>query len=284
MKRNLILLFFVLCLNEHVCAQQMINLDTVSVNSDSLILKGLLWHPQGEGRFPTIIFCHGSLGGTDTIHDPLQEVSLLGKMFASNGYIFLGLFRRGAGLSKDQGLNSSDLMDKAFKEKGQMERNKVQLQQLETNQLQDMISGLKFLQKRKDVDTSHIAVVGHSFGGSLALLLAEHEHNLKAVVVFSPAGYSWNLSPQLRTRLIDAVKNITAPIMIIHAQNDYSLNPGYALDSEMSILHKSHLLKIYPKFGSSASDGHGIIFQDIEIWEADVLEFLHKALNDKPIN
>jgi hypothetical protein len=66
--------------------------------------------------------------------------------------------------------------------------------------------------------------------------------------------------------------------MIIHAQNDYSLNPGYALDSEMSILRKSHLLRIYPEFGSSASDGHGIIFQDIEIWEADVLEFLHKAL------
>jgi len=279
MKRKLILLSFVLCINGHVFSQSKIKLDTVSVRSDTLILKGLLWHPQRKGRFPTIIFCHGSLGGTDTIHNPLEEVSLIGKMFAGNGYIFLGLFRRGAGLSKDQGINSTDLMDKAFKEKGQAERNIVQLQQLETDQLQDMISGLRFLQKRKDVDTSRIVVIAHSFGGSLALLFAEHEHDLKAVVAFSPAGYSWNLSPQLRMRLLDAVKNITSPVMIIHAQNDYTLNSGYALDSAMGRLHKSHVLKIYPRFGSTASDAHGIIFQNIEIWEADVLEFLRKALN-----
>ena len=82
-------------------------------------------------------------------------------------------------------MNSTELMDKAFKERGQEGRNKVQLQQLETDQLQDMISGLKFLRRRKDVDTNRMAVMGHSFGGSLTLLLAEHEPGLKAVVVFA---------------------------------------------------------------------------------------------------
>ena len=138
--------------------------------------------------------------------------------------------------------------------------------------------GIKFLKTQRNTDTNRIAIIGHSFGGSLALLLAEHERNVKAVVVFSPAGYSWDLSPPLRERLIAAVKNIAVPVMIIHAQNDYSVNPGYALDSVMNEPHKTHVLKIYPKFGDSASDGHALIFQGVEVWEADVLKFLGENL------
>ncbi len=265
------------CSIKLVRAQDVINPDTVSVQSGALTLKGLLWTPAGTGPYPTIIFCHGSWGGSDTIHDPLQQTSLLGPLFATKGYIFLGLFRRGVALS--QGVNSTVLMDEAFKEKGQEERNKVQLQQLETGQLQDMIAGLRFLRQRKDVDTNRMAIVAHSFGGSLALIVAEHDHDLKAAVIFSPGGYSWDRSSQLRNRLIDAAKKIDAPVMIIHAQNDYSVNPGYVLDSIRNQFNKPHLLKIYPKLGNSPADGHGLLFLNIKTWETDVFEFLNKSLH-----
>jgi len=75
-----------------------------------------------------------------------------------------------------------------------------------------------------------------------------------------------------------AVKNIRAPIMIVHAQNDYSITPGYALDSVMSKLNRPHTLKLYPKFGNSASEGHNLIFQSIPTWEADVFKFLNESL------
>ena len=251
---------------------------TVSVHSGKLILKGLMWLPAGHGQFPTVIFCHGSFGGADTIHDPVQNISVLGPVFARKGYIFFGLFRRGVGLSSGQGVNSTDLMDSAFKEHGLEGRNKVQLQQLETDQLQDMISGLKFLRERKEVDTNRIAIMGHSFGGGLTLLVAEQDPHLKAIVIFAPTGYSWDRSPILRQRLIRAVKSINAPIMIIHAQNDYSTNPGYAIDSVLKLLDKSHILKIYPKFGNSVIDGHALLFLSIETWEADVFKFLENNL------
>jgi dienelactone hydrolase len=247
--------------------------DTVTVKSGTFSLKGLLWRPAGQGKFPTVIFCHGGFRDTESIHD-----LVVGPVFAKRGYIFLYLFRRGVGLSKGQGLNSADLMDNAFKEKGQDERNKVQLQQLETDQLEDMIAGLTLLKTRKDVDTNRIAVGGVSFGGSLALLLAEHEPSLRTVIIFAPAGYSWDRSPQLRNRLITAVKNISAPIMIIHAQNDYSINPGVVLDSVMNQLKKPHLLKIYPKFGNSPSEGHNLIHLSIVTWEKEVFDFLDKSL------
>jgi dienelactone hydrolase len=258
-------------------AQEPISPDTVVVISGKLALKGLLWYPAGTGPFPTVIFCHGSYGGSDTVHDPLQQVSLLGPVFAKRGYIFLGLFRRGVGLSQEEGLNSAVLMEDAFKESGQEGRNKVQLQQMENDQLQDMVSGLKFLRNRTDVDSNRMTVVGHSFGGSLALIVAEYDPKLKAVIIFSGGGYSWDRSSQLRSRLTSAIKKIDAPVMIIHAQNDYSLNPGYALDSIRKQEHKPCLLKIYPKIGNTKRDGHNLIFQSIETWEADVFAFLSKS-------
>jgi len=263
---------------EQVHAQDFNGPDTVSVQSDKLTLKGLLWHPTGHGPFPTIIFCHGSYRDTDKIYNPVQQISSIGPAFASHGFIYFGLFRRGVGLSAGQGVNSADLMDSAFKERGQEGRNEVQLQQMLTDQLQDMVSGLKYLRGRKDVDTNRIVIVGHSFGGSLTLLVAEHDPRLKAVIVFSAGGYSWNSSPPLRARLIMAVKNISVPIMIIHDQNDYSTTPGYALDSVMNKLNKPHVLKIYPKFGETAQEGHNMIFKSIATWESDVFKFLTESL------
>ncbi len=252
--------------------------DTVSVRSDSLTLKGLLWRPSGSGVYPAIIFCHGSYGGSDTVHDPLQQASLLGPVFARQGYMFLALFRRGVGLSTGQGVNSADLMERVLKEKGNAERSRVQLQQLEGPQLHDMIAGLAYLRGRHDVDTARIAVVGHSFGGSLAILLAGRVRELRAVVVFAAAGYSWDRSPELRTRLLDALSCITAPVMLIHAANDYSIHPGQAMDSVMTRLRRPHALKIYPAIGTSVNDGHNLIFESMETWKADVFAFLDQAL------
>jgi dienelactone hydrolase len=277
-KEIIITYIIAFCSTKLVQAQNQITPDTVSVLSGELTLKALLWRPAGKGPFPTIIFCHGSLGGSDTIHNPVHEISLLGPVFATRGYLFLGLFRRGAALSQGQGVNSTVVMEEAYKAKGQEERNKVQLQQLETDQLKDMIAGLQFLRRRKDVDTNLMAIVAHSFGGSLALIVSERDPGLKAAVIFSPAGYSWDRSSQLRNRLTSAVKNINAPVMIIHAQNDYSVNPGYVLDSIRNKLDKPHLLKIYPKFGNSPVDAHGLIFLSIKTWENDVFGFLNKSL------
>jgi carboxymethylenebutenolidase len=274
-----IILLIAVCSAGNLNAQEFRFPDTVSIQSSNLILKALFWRPVGKGPFATIIFTLGSYPSSDTIHDPVNDASVLGSLFAGRGYNFLAIFRRGMGLSKMQGLNSADQMEKAFKLRGEEGRNEIQLRQLETDQLQDMIAGLTYLRKRPDVDTTRLAVIGHSFGGSLTLLVAEHEPCLKAVVIFSAAGYSWNLSPQLRIKLIGAVKNINAPIMIIHAINDYSTTPGYALDSVLSQIKKPHLLKIYPKFGNSSNQAHNLIFLSTQPWDTDVFVFLRKNLH-----
>jgi hypothetical protein len=86
--------------------------ETVVVPSGKLRLKAFLWKPSGPGPFPAVLFCHGS-GGADAAHTaglPITEAAEnLAAMFLKHGYAFMYLFRRGQGLSADQGPFMQDI-------------------------------------------------------------------------------------------------------------------------------------------------------------------------------
>ncbi|HEU0175576.1 MAG TPA: dienelactone hydrolase family protein [Blastocatellia bacterium] len=253
----------------------------VVIQSGTAQLRGLFWLPRGRGPFPAILFNHGS-GRTREELERLgpyeRRAETLGPVFARHGYAFLYLFRRGVGLSADQGANSVDLMNAEFTAHGQDARNAIQLQLLENREINDSLAGLAFLRALPEVDARRIAAVGESFGGSLTVLEAERDSAIRAAVIFSCAGYSWDKSPQLRARLLAAVDRVAPPIFFIHAANDYSLGPGKALDAELSRLRKSHSLKIYPPVGQSAEDGHAFLYRRVSTWEPDVFAFLDKHM------
>jgi carboxymethylenebutenolidase len=250
---------------------------TVEVHSGSLTLRALLWCPPGKGPFPAVLLNHGSGRSREELGrlGPYeQQADTLGSVFARHGYVFLYLFRRGVGLSANQGANAVDLMNAEFAALGQDARNALQLRLLENEEMADARAGLAFLRALPEVDTHNIAAVGHSFGGSLTLLLAEREPTLRAIVIFSGAGYSWDRSPPLRTRLVEAVRHISAPIFFIHAANDFSLSAGKALDAQLAQLGKPHRLKIYPPVGQTAEEGHSFLYLGVNTWELDVFDFL----------
>lgn len=201
-------------------------------------------------------------------------------MFARHGYVFLLLFRQGVGLSADQGTSAVDLMNSEFAARGEDARNALQLRLLENRELSDAASGLAFLRGLPEVDERKIGIVAHSFGGSLTILQAEREPKLRAVVIFSGAGYSWDLSPELRTRLLAAAAHIQAPVFFIHAANDYSVNPGKVLDARLAQLGKPHRLKIYPPIGRTPDDGHNFPLLGVSVWEPDVFAFLDEHMRN----
>jgi dienelactone hydrolase len=256
-------------------------LETVVVHSGSATLHAMVWRPQGRGPFPGILLNHGS-GRTREDLERLgpyeRNAEILGPVFARHGYVFLYLFRRGVGLSADQGANAVDLMNSESAAHGQEARNALQLQLLENREMDDALSGLKFLRALAYVDVRNVAAIGDSLGGSLTVLLAEREPNLRAVVVFSGAGYSFDRSAELRARLLAAIDHVAAPVFFIHAENDYSLSSGKALDARREQIGKPHRLKIYPPIGRTADEGHGFLYLGVNIWEPDVFAFLDENM------
>ena len=103
--------------------------ETVVVPSGKLSLKAFLWKPAGPGPFPAVLFCHGS-GGADAGHTaglPITEAAeRLAPLFLKHGYAFLYLFRRGQGLSADQGEFMQNILQREETAKGKEARQHLQ--------------------------------------------------------------------------------------------------------------------------------------------------------------
>jgi dienelactone hydrolase len=253
--------------------------DTVTIPSGDLRLKAFLWKPAGAGPFPAVLFNHGS-GGVDAAHTagmPITEAAeRLAPVFLKHGYAFLYLFRRGQGLSSEQAPFMQELLRKEEASKGTVARQQLQFKLATQDHLDDVLAALAFLRTVAGVDPQRIAIVGHSFGGQLTLLAAERDPSVKAAVTFAAAAASWNRSPELRERLLTAVRTTNAAIMLTEAANDYSTTAAQSLAAELQRLHKPHLLKIYPPVGSTAEDGHNALYEALPEWEGDVFSFLDK--------
>ena len=174
---------------------------TVVVRSGALELKALLWTPRGPGPFSAVLFNHGNGPAASSLG---AERTSLGSVFAKRGYVFLHLFRRGSGLSANQGTNTFDVMSRAFASGGRTARSREQMRALESNDFVDVEAGLAYLRSLPDVDAKRIAVVGHSMGGSVTLVVAERDTGVRAAVTFGAAAGSWT------SRLRKKVKKVMA--------------------------------------------------------------------------
>jgi carboxymethylenebutenolidase len=252
--------------------------ETVAVPSGTLRLTGLLWRPQGSGPFPAILFSHGS--GLRIGPALARDRALaIGPVFAKHGYVFLYLFRRGYGLSAGQGESMGAILDREAKARGEEARRHLQVVLLTTEYLDDVMAGLSFVRNLAGVDTGRIALAGHSLGGQLSLLAAERDKAVRAAVTFAAAAQSWEeVGAELQERMLSAVRNLSAPILLIHAANDYSIAPGQVMAAELARLKRPHQLKIYPAVGNTPAAGHDAVHTDIATWEGDVFRFLDEHM------
>jgi carboxymethylenebutenolidase len=178
--------------------------ETVVVPSGALQLKAFLWRPKGTGPFPVVLFNHGS-GSVDSAHTgPVamtEAAEKLGPIFVRHGYAFLYLFRRGQGLSADQGPFMQDVLQSEETARGKEARQHLQFVLMTTDHLDDVLAGLTFLKSLPSIDSHRMAMVGHSFGGQLTLLAAERDSSVRAAITFGAAAASWKNSSEVRESL-----------------------------------------------------------------------------------
>jgi dienelactone hydrolase len=222
---------------------------TVEYASGSLSLRGMVYRPAGNGPHPAILFLHGSSA------DYTKEMSTIGPLYARHGYVLFFPFRRGQGLSAGRGESISEPLAREVKANGPAARMRLMAQLLATEQMDDVLAALKYLQTQPYVDAARIAVVGNSFGGILAVFSAERATGIRAVVASAPAAQTWARAPELQERLLLAARNARVPMYLFQAANDFDLSPTEKLAEEMARVGKPHTRKIFPAFGNLADGG-----------------------------
>lgn len=245
--------------------------DVVTFPSGELTLHGALYRPDGPGPFPAVVYNHGSAPGMLS----KEAFDALGPVFAKNGWVFFGPYRRGQGLSASAGKYIGDEISAAIKTGGLSSGAATMIRLLETDHLNDQLAALAWLRKQKFVKADRIAVAGTSFGGIEAVLGAERA-SYCAAIDSAGGAQSWAQAHELQSLMTRSVRNSRAPIFFFQAENDYDLSPSRVLSDAMKSAGKEFEVKIYPPFGKSVQDGHAFGYFGSAVWADDVFRFLNK--------
>ncbi len=142
---------------------------------DGLVLKGLMFRPEGKGPFPAVVAMHGcgGLGGT-TI--PISARNLdWGRQLAAQGFVVVFPDSYGS-----RGLGPQCLVRDRTVRPGK-------------ERVADAVAAKQWLQRRPDVEPSRVALLGWSNGGSAVLWAAAADRKPKdglpdfhAAVAFYP--------------------------------------------------------------------------------------------------
>jgi carboxymethylenebutenolidase len=245
--------------------------DVVAFPSGDITLHGVLYKPEGTGPFPAIVYNHGSAAGMLS----KQAFDALGPVFASQGWVFFGPYRRGQGLSASAGAYIGDQIAAAKKSGGISAGAAAMVRLLAEDHLNDQLSALAWLRKQRFVQPNRIAVAGNSFGG-IEVVLGAERGSYCAAVASAAGAQSWALAPELQSLMTRAVRNANAPIFFFQAANDYDLLPSKTLSAAMKDARKTYKVKIYSKYGNSHQDGHTFGYFGSAVWADDVFRFLNE--------
>jgi hypothetical protein len=132
----------------------------IGFTSDGLALKGVLHVPDGAGKRPGLVLCHGFGGSCRGAGHPE-----LAKALEQAGYVVLRFDFRGCGQS--EGRRGDVIVDE---------------------EIADLRHALDFLQAQPDVDAARLGVIGASLGGSVAIEVAAGDARVRVCVANGSVG------------------------------------------------------------------------------------------------
>ncbi len=186
-----------------VAAQQPCRIERVTYRVQDLQMVSWIMKPAREGRFPVVVWLHGSKFGTDPLiasRPVITESAPCHPWVASNGWMIFFAQTRGYGGSEGPNPLESFLRDPMVF----MQRR-----------ADDVNAGVEWLRSRPDVNATCIANTGWSHGGVTALLASGKKPALyRATVALAPAVMGGVNSSMGTEDLIRAGMKIPTPILI----------------------------------------------------------------------
>jgi uncharacterized protein len=199
--------------------------DSITFISEGHKLFGVIHRPDTPGKYPGVVVYHGFLGSKDQPHRMFVE---LAEALAAAGFVVLRFDLRGRGDSE------GDSVDMTWR-----------------GDLADAQAGLNQLASLPDVDENRLVVLGMSWGGILAPVIAGQDERVRAVVIWSAvpvASLDWkpdftvidgrevaenfamlvgrqfyDTLPEFRP--LDMAKNASSPVLLIYGSDDDQVNP-----------------------------------------------------------
>ncbi|MEQ1728416.1 MAG: alpha/beta fold hydrolase [Vicinamibacterales bacterium] len=143
------------------------NDETVRIDANGFSLAGTLSRPEGvSGPLPAVVLVAGS--GPNDRDETVAGIPIFGQIaeaLANAGFAVLRYDKRGVGQSGGR-VEAATMADYA----------------------EDARAAVRMLSDRKDIDRRRIAIVGHSDGGSLAMLVAAKEKRVAGIALLATIG------------------------------------------------------------------------------------------------
>jgi pimeloyl-ACP methyl ester carboxylesterase len=202
------------------------NDESVKIPANGFMIVGTLSKPSAAptGPRPAVVLTGGS--GSGDRDEVIGGIPILGQIagaLADAGFIVVRCDTRGIGQSGGRA-ESATLVDYA----------------------EDLRAAVRFLGSRKDVDPKRIAVVGHSEGGSIALIAASKDKRIAAVGLIAVPGMNGadvvlaqqqrvlnrsTLSADEKQAKVDAQKRINEAVITGKGLDQLSADVRRAVDS-----------------------------------------------------
>ncbi len=199
--------------------------------------NALLCRPEGKGPFAAVIWSHGRVekaktGGWRRICEALASEGVL-------AFIPVGEIERGR------------------------RPDNIRYNQAELSRAVDYVKGLS------DVDPSRVALMGHSRGGLLTLMVGLERKDLKALIITAPA----DVRPYF-LQSVARVSRLNVPVLLLVAVGDEmgSLGTVNILDQALRNDRKEVRTIRYERGG-----GH-YMFVRVDYWWDDLRTFLREKL------
>lgn len=206
---------------------------------------GLLCRPQGKGPFPAVIWSHGQVANPQMLKKTRE----------------FGWKRTCQRLAEDGFLAFIPIREfDSDRKPPQVPSNK--------NALSEAVDYVKSL---PEVDPSRVALMGHSRGGLLTLMLGSERKDLKALIITAPASI-----PPYFSQQVAIVSSINAPVLLMVEVSDEmgSLSAVNILDEALRKQGKDVRTIRYDRGG-----GHFLFVGSGNLyWWDDVRAFLREKL------